>query len=456
MNIHHSPDVPLGERLRLPNQLRPYQWEGIRLLVHNDGVLLADEMGLGKTVQVAVSLEILRQRFQLTRALIVVPASLKLNWESELRRWAPSLSVQRVRGDASTRRTYYLLPINVLVASYEEIRLDILDFANQVSFDVVVVDEAQRIKNLHSKSSLACRLLNRTRSWALSGTPLENNINDLISIFRFVKIGTLSQGLSRAEIHARMRPHFLRRSKRDVLKDLPPIIDQELPIELEGEQRDAYLQAWAGRWDSGSDNPQDASPANLLSIITKLKQLCNYDKVSGQSAKLNALHSILDSHILTGEKAIVFSQYVETLQWLASRLKNVPLEIFHGGLNQVERDEMLSRFRGQPGPICLLMSLKAGGVGLNLQEASTVILFDRWWNPGVENQAVQRAHRYGRDSPLHSIRFLVVDTIEERISDIIQKKHELFENYVESASYVTPPKSSNELLKQILDVPNSL
>ena len=455
MNIHLTTNVPLGEGLRLPDQLRPYQWEGVRFLVENDGVLLADEMGLGKTVQVAVSLEILRKKSQLTRALIVVPASLKLNWESELRRWAPSVSVQRVRGNASTRRAYYLLPINVLIASYEEIRLDIMEFATEVSFDVVVLDEAQRTKNSNSKSSLACRLLNRNRSWALTGTPVENKIDDLVSIFRFVKIGALSQGLSRTEVHSRMRPHFLRRSKNDVLKDLPPIIDQELPVELEGAQSDAYLQVWDSRLDSVSDNPQDASPAHLLSIITKLKQLCNYDKVSGQSAKLNVLRSILDSHIQTGEKTIVFSQYVETLQWLASQLINIPLEIFHGSLDQIERDEMLNRFRGQPGPLCLLMSLKAGGVGLNLQEASTVILFDRWWNPGVENQAVQRAHRYGRENPLHVIRFLVIDTIEERISDIIQKKQELFENYIESANFVTPPEPSNELLKQILDVPNS-
>lgn len=455
MNIHLASHWPLGKGLRLPDQLRPYQWEGIRFLVENDGVLLADEMGLGKTVQVAVSLEILRKKRQLTRALIVVPASLKLNWESELRRWAPSLSVQRVRGNASTRRAYYLLPINVLVASYEEIRLDIMEFATEVSFDVVVLDEAQRIKNPDSKSSLACRLLNRTRSWALTGTPVENKVGDLVSIFRFVKIGALSQGLSRTEVHSCMRPHFIRRAKKDVLKDLPPIIDQELPVELEGAQLDAYRQLWDCRLQGVSGNPQDASSAHLLSIIAKLKQLCNYDVVSGQSAKLNALLNILDSHIENGEKTIVFSQFVETLRWLALKMTHIPLAIFHGGLDEVERDEMLSQFRVEQGPFCLLMSLKAGGVGLNLQEASTVILFDRWWNPGVENQAVQRAHRYGRDRPLHVVRFLVIESIEERIADILQKKQELFEKFVESANFGTPPKLSNELLKQILDVPDS-
>ena len=161
--------------------------------------------------------------------MVVVPASLKLNWETELRRWAPSLSVQRVQGDAADRRAYYLLPINVLVASYEEIRIDINNFASEVCFDLVVLDEAQRIKNSDSKSSLACRLLNSRRSWALTGTPIENRLSDLISIFRFVKVGVLHQGLSRDEIHSQIQPFFIRRCKRDVLKDLPPIIDQEIP-----------------------------------------------------------------------------------------------------------------------------------------------------------------------------------------------------------------------------------
>ena len=240
MKDYTDSETQLINNLNLPYQLRPYQWEGIRFLVENEAVLLADEMGLGKTVQVAVSLEILRRKLQLTRALVVVPASLKLNWEAELRQWAPSLSVQRVRGDALDRRAYYLLPINVLVVSYEEIRLDIKNFSRDVNFDVVVLDEAQRIKNSDSKSSLACRLLNGNRSWALTGTPVENRLSDLISIFRFVKIGVLQPGLSRDEIHSRMRPHFLRRCKRDVLKDLPPIIDQEIPIELQGKQQDAY------------------------------------------------------------------------------------------------------------------------------------------------------------------------------------------------------------------------
>ena len=453
MNTHIDSETQLINSLNLPYQLRPYQWKGVRFLVESDAALLADEMGLGKTVQVAVSLEILRRKLQLRRALIVVPASLKLNWETELRRWAPSLSVQRVRGNAADRRAYYLLPINVLIVSYEEIRIDINNFASDVCFDVVVLDETQRIKNSDSKSSLACRLLKSDRSWALTGTPVENRLSDLISIFRFVKANTLHQGLSRYEIHSRMQPHFLRRCKHDVLKDLPPIIDQEVPIELRGKQQDAYLRAWEGRLENFNPSPKGFSPVNLLAIITQLKQLCNYDRESGQSAKFNVLQNILETQITTDDKIIVFSQYVETLKWLSVRIKNITHEIFHGGLSQQERDKVLDRFRHETGSRCLLISLRAGGVGLNIQEASTVVLFDRWWNPAVESQAIQRAHRFGREKPLHVIRFIVLKTIEERISNIIGKKQKLFENYVETASSVDMPKFSKELLGQVLEVP---
>ena len=329
-------------------------------------------------------------------------------------------------------------------------------FANDVFFDVVILDEAQRIKNLHSKSSLACRLLNSSRSWALTGTPVENKRSDLISIFRFVKIGVLNQELSRTEIHSRIRPYFLRRCKRDVLKDLPPIIDQEIPIELQGKQQDAYLRIWRSRWESFDSRPQDVSQVNLFAIITKLKQLCNYDAESGESAKLDVLLNIIETQIGAEDKIIIFSQYVDTLKWLASQIKDIPHAIFHGGLDYPEREKILDQFRQKPGPCCLLISLRAGGVGLNIQEASTVVLFDRWWNPAVENQAVQRAHRFGREKPLHVIRFIVLETIEERIASIIKKKQDLFENYIEAATSVDAPKFSKELLRQILNDHESL
>lgn len=429
--------------------LRPYQTEGVRFLARSDTALLADEMGLGKTVQTAVAL--MFDKAALQRVLLIAPASLCLNWQRELEKWAPDLAVRRVIGDAEDRAATYHLPIRVLIASYEQIRSDVYRFNADISFDLTILDEAQRIKNTSSDTSLACRLIPRKRAWALSGTPLENRPADIISIFRFLKPGLLRQGMSRMEIHERIADHFLRRTKKSVLSELPPIIVQDIPLELGRSQRYTYDDTWGSRLDAVRDQNGNVSSANMLAVITRLKQICNFDPETGDSAKFDALRLVLEAVSESNEKVLIFSQYVETLESISKRI-DLPHNLFHGGLSQDRRDAVISEFRERPGPQALLMSLKAGGVGLNLQEASTVVLFDRWWNPATENQAIQRAHRFGRTSPLQVIRFLVVDSIEERIDEIFDEKEELFEEYVERATSAQIPTPLERDLKRILQV----
>ncbi len=303
----------------MSGELRNYQRQGVDFLIRSEAALLADEMGLGKTVQAAVALSAVTRTGKTRRSLVVVPAPLRLNWEQEIRRWAPGLSVRVVRGDADERLAHYRLPFKVVIASYEQIRADAVTLSKEIDFDNVILDEAQRIKNPDSATAFACRILPRERSWALTGTPLENSVRDLISVFGFVRSGLLSAGMTRPEIHALMSPYYLRRRKRHVLPELPPIIVQDIPIELTGQQRQRYDDLWRGRKELVGTGRR-TSTANMLALITRLKQLCNFDDESQESAKMDALGLVVDGLSDDADKVIVFSQFVETLQWVAARL----------------------------------------------------------------------------------------------------------------------------------------
>ena len=440
------------EELNLPFPLRPYQWEGVSFLLQSESALLADEMGLGKTVQTAIALQLMLQQKGFDRALIVVPASLALNWQLELERWSPDLTVKRVEGSAEGRAAYYELPFPVIIATYEQIRSDAVRLDRTVHFDVVVLDEAQRIKNIDSTTSFACRMLPRTRALALTGTPIENVSDDIVSIFQFLKPGLIYSGMPKPELHKLIKDHFLRRRKKDVLPELPPIIQQDVPLALEGNQREVYLDAWDLRRVYARSRGVPVSNAHLLALITKLKQLCNFEPISEESVKLDALIPIIESLSEPTDKIIIFSQYVKTLEWISDRLRQIPHALFHGSISEVDRDTIIKTFESEPGPRALLMSLRVGGVGLNLQAASTVVLFDRWWNPAVENQAIQRAHRFGREDPLQVFRFIVVDSIEERIQQLLRDKQELFDRFVDNAETADVHLLSRNELRKLLQI----
>lgn len=433
------------EELGVPSRLRDYQWEGVAFLYRTRGALLADEMGLGKTVQAAVALALLLRRDNgIRRVLIVAPASLTANWLREINAWAPSLTARRVQGRASDREAYYLLPIPVLIASYEQIRQDGLDRIPSGTFDLVVLDEAQRIKNRNSRTALACLLLPRTRAWALSATPLENDEAELRTLLEFLESDGPVQSVHGEELKKDLDRLMLRRRKAAVRAELPPVLIQDLPMDLSAEQRAEYDEIWTTRADLVRRHNEAGDTAALLGLLTRLKLTCNFDSSMSVSSKLDSLR-VLCHAAGSSARILVFSQFVRTLEAISTRLE-LATGLVTGSMPLAEREAAMDRFRGGRAPRVLLVSLRAGGVGLNLGEASHVVLFDRWWNPAVEMQAIFRAHRFEREEPLHVIRFLVQDSIEERIASILEEKARLFEDVVESSGVAGKAFTRQELM----------
>lgn len=426
---------PLSDVLKrgfdLPFPLLAYQAEGVGFLARRKHALLADDMGLGKTIQAIVALRVLLGGGFVKRVLIVCPAGLKSNWKAEFRLWAPEVVVQVIQGDASARQLQWNSPRHVFIANYELLRND-SEFLPP--FDLVVLDEAQRIKNAETATARVLKTIPRRGAWCLTGTPLENSSQDLISIASFMKPDLLfPSDASPERIRSTIAPYFLRRRKAEVLNDLPPKVHFTTRLELSGAQREAYLAAEEEGAVFLRSLGETVTLQHVLALLTRLKQICNFDPKTGESAKLDYLLESLVVLRETGEKALLFSQYTETLQFLFERLSDYRPLLYTGDLSRSQRDAVVRQFKEDPSCFVLLLSLQAGGVGLNFQEASYVFHFDRWWNPAVERQAEDRAYRMGQTRPVLVTRLIAVETIEERIDAVLAAKQALFERVVDAA-----------------------
>ena len=261
----------------------------------------------------------------------------------------------------------------------------------------------------------------------LSGTPLENNSGDIISLFSILKYGTLQSGYTPKEIKEIISPYLLRRLKENLLQELPDLLEENKYIDLNDKQLIFYNSLIERKLEL---DKKDSS--GMLALITELKKACNYDPISETSSKLDYLKEIIEDTFNNNEKIIVFSQYVESLKFIQNNL-NVKSILFDGSLNKNQKDSAVDEFQNSTESVVFLASIQAGGVGLNLQSASRVVIFDRWWNPAVEKQAIARAHRMGNKNKVHAIKFVSAGTIEERILDLLHYKEELFDEVIEGA-----------------------
>lgn len=417
-----------GESLTFPFRPFPYQFDGIAFLYPRHEAVLADEMGLGKTMQAIVGLRLLAHQGHVRRTLLVCPKPLVTNWQREIAQWAPELLVTAVEGNQARRQWLWQNAHHgVLLANYESLVRDREQFESlDRPFDLMIIDESQRIKNRLSTTNEVVCAVPRLRSWALTGTPIENSVEDLVGIFQFVSPGCLSPQMKTPAIRRSVSDYVIRRTKDQVLTDLPPKLFRDAEVSLTPEQRESYELAENEGVVRLKEMKAELTIQHVFELVLRLKQICNFDPTTGASAKLDRLEADIEESAASGRKAIVFSQWVQTIEELRGRLERFnPLE-YHGKIPSKRRDGVIETFRNEPDRHVLLMSYGAGSVGLNLQFASYVFLFDRWWNPAVEDQAINRAHRIGAAGPVTVTRFLTAGTIEERINRVLEEKRELF------------------------------
>jgi SNF2 family DNA or RNA helicase len=421
-----------GRQLDLPFKPFPYQMKGIAFLMPRESALLADEMGLGKTAQSIIAMRLLFHGGFIHNALVVCPKPLVINWTRELRMWAPDLPFEVVGGDTEARRaTWHVSNCPLKVVNYELLTRDVAFVTDEkVSFDLVILDEAQRIKSRDSKTSQVVRSLRRKRSWAMSGTPIENKPEDLVNIFAFVDPQRIPPETPSHRLPELTSDSILRRTKEDAAPDMPPRIYRDSYLELSQAQREAYdLAEREGviRLNALNDT---ITVQHVFELVMRLKQICNFDPLTGQSAKLEQLLADMEEVANSNRKAIVFSQWVEPLEMLARALREFGPLMYHGKVPHGERQAILDRFKSDSERHVILMSYGTGSVGLNLQFTNYVFLFDRWWNPAVEDQAINRAHRLGQKDPVFVTRFVTQNTIEGRIAEILEKKRQLFQELI--------------------------
>ena len=456
-------------------QLRRYQRDGFRWLCtlweNGFGGILADDMGLGKTLQMIALL--LYRKGQAGSALVVAPASLLFNWESEVRRFAPDLTVQVIAGTAQERKEQIAAAMlyDVNITSYDLLKRD-TEFYQELSFGCCIVDEAQYIKNAGTQAAKAVKTISAAHRFAMTGTPIENRLSDLWSIFDFLMPGYLfayrkfreeleapivkngDEELSR-RLQRLVTPFILRRRKEDVLKDLPEKLTETVTVAMTPEQ-DRIYRASRDRLlnDLLHKNEQEVreSRIQILAELTKLRQICCspelcYENYTGGSGKVDACLELMKNAVEGGHRVLVFSQFTSMLELLQREWRETGMEYRYlsGKDSKLARKQMVEDFQTGEIPV-FFISLKAGGTGLNLTAADIVIHVDPWWNVAAQNQATDRAHRIGQKQVVSVMKLVARNTIEEKIIALQEKKAALADSVVEGEGVRDTALNREELL----------
>ena len=435
----------------LKAELRQYQVTGFRwfknLSYLGFGGVLADEMGLGKTVQTIAFLLSEKNK----KSLIVAPTSLIYNWKNEFNKFAPTMKICVLHGDKDERQEILndLENYDVILTTYGTLKNDEEKY-EKIKFDYCILDEGQNIKNPLAQSTKSVKNIKAENKFILTGTPIENNLIELWSIFDFIMPGYLdnvsnfknrfvNKEDSAIELQKYIKPFMLRRLKKDVITELPEKIEKNYYVELTKEQKKVYASYVKDIKEKMENNEFNDDKITIFSYLTKLRQLCLdpsivLDDYNGKSGKIEEVVSMIKDNISENHKILLFSQFTSVLKNISKRLTENKIQHFYldGSTNAGKRLELVEEFNNNDETKVFLISLKAGGTGLNLTSADIVIHFDPWWNPAVEDQATDRAHRIGQKNVVQVFKLISEGTVEDKILSLQEKKKQIIKDVLDS------------------------
>ena len=454
--LSNRKDYEIDDIKGLKGKLRSYQLIGVNYLKSLSdlgfGGILADEMGLGKTIQIISFLLSQKELEEKKQSLIVAPTSLLYNWKAEFEKFAPQINIGIIHGSKSNRFKVInnINEYDVLLTTYGTIKNDI-DFYENKIFDYCIIDEAQNIKNPKSQNTKAIKKINAKIKFALTGTPIENSLIELWSIFDFIMPGYLFDELvfkekfvnsteeKIEELKLLINPFILRRLKKDVILELPEKIERKYYVQMTPEQKLAYKNCMKDVKLKLKQGEEDKIA--IFSYLTRLRQICLDPSLvnkeyKGKSGKFMVATDVINDVITNGYKILVFSQFTSVLKKLNEELisKKIKSKYLYGSITAKERLKLVEEFNESIEPQVFLISLKAGGTGLNLTSAKFVMHMDPWWNPAIEDQATDRAHRFGQKNVVEVIKLISKGSIEEKIIKLQESKKEII-NEIMNGNY---------------------